>query len=441
MVNEEKTIMGNVFSIFIVWLPLAISQILMNFELPIVNANIARGQLVAESLAALSVATSMVILMESGVMMILPVSVSLFSGYKSLVFLRKFTVFIGFLMSLAVFTLSIDGVFEFVTKRFMHLPVNLMSLTQNSLRILIPWPIAIAWRRMHQGILIKIGKTNLIVMPTILRVTLSGAISYIGIVHYSGAPIIIASIALIAGVIAESLLVFLIANYSLKFAHIKDTNFKSLSFSSIVSYYLPLALTSFLTFLLFPIINSGLSRSYNPLVSLAIWPVVFGLIHTLNALSYPIQEVVLVLNKTGLNKFSAKFAIGVGIFASVMAFSITFEPVANIYFRLFGGMPAEYLDYCQKTLALLVPIPLLVSIQSFFRGNLVATQNNNVIQTGMIINVTFLVLALSVFTTFFDQTSGLIIAPISILMGAVFECLYLFKKYNLFSSPLHTNTN
>jgi O-antigen/teichoic acid export membrane protein len=144
--------------------------------------------------------------------------------------------------------------------------------------IMTPWTWSIAYRRFHQGVLIRFGHSNAVGVGTVVRLSANIAVLAIGYLTGTVPGIVVATAAVSTGVMSEASLLGCGCARSYRDCNrsrLRGTRSRCRSF---LRFYIPLALTSLLTLLVQPIGSAALSRMPGALESLAVWPVVSGLL-------------------------------------------------------------------------------------------------------------------------------------------------------------------
>ena len=153
------------------WLPLASTWLMMAFEGPFLAALIARLPDPRYNLASYGVAFAVAVIIEAPVIMMLGASTALVDGRISYLRLRRFTLILNVLTTLAMLVLVVTPAYESIFQGWIGLDERVANLTRGALLILLPWPAAIGYRRFHQGLLIRSGSTRLVAYGTAVRLT------------------------------------------------------------------------------------------------------------------------------------------------------------------------------------------------------------------------------------------------------------------------------
>ncbi|MGZ5424302.1 MAG: hypothetical protein ACXWH4_07095 [Candidatus Aminicenantales bacterium] len=359
------------------WLPLEATWLMMAAEGPFVAALIARLAAPKENLAAFAVATALAWMVESPIIMMLSASNALVKDGVAYRKLRRFSNVLNATVTAVMIVLVTPPVFNFVARGIMGLEADVARLAGHAMIFLVLWPGAIGFRRFYQGILISDGRPQAVTWGTVIRLTTMAATGLVFalVFHMPGASV--GTGALGAGVVAEGAASWFMARPTVRclrrqndaecaFGH-------SLTASRVVSFYAPLALTSFLSFFINPLTTFFLARGRMPLESLAVLPVVVGLGFVFRTAGIAMQEVVIALvgeggeNKRILNRFTLK----VGIISTVGLAAVVFTPLATVWYGTASGLSSELAAFSILPGALLVLLPFLEAVLSYERGVLV----------------------------------------------------------------------
>lgn len=363
-------------SIFLFWLPLAATWVMMAVEGPFLAAVIARLADPTFNLAAHGVAVAFAILVEAPVIMIMSASTALVEDPTSYRKLRNFTYTLNAAISAAMVVVLVPPVFRLIMEGLIGLPVEVARLTHGALVLLLPWPAAIGYRRFFQGLLIRANRTRLVAYGTVLRlVTMAstGLILY-GLFALPGAYV--GGAALSAGVCAEAAASRLMARGTVRRLLASPAALSgeaTLGYHAIARFYYPLALTSFLGLAVQPMLTFFMGQARHPVESLAVFPVVHALSFLFRAFGLSYQEVAIALlgrNQEHVNELG-RFALGLGLASFAGLVIIAFTPLALLWFETVSGLSPDLSRFATTPIRILAPIPALAVLLSFQRAILV----------------------------------------------------------------------
>jgi hypothetical protein len=262
------------------WVPLAASWALMTLEGPLVQAAVARLPDPDTHLAALGIVTSVSITIEAPVIMLLATSTALCRDHDAYLVLRRFMLWLNLLVTAAAAIVAFTPAYQWIVPGAMGVPEPIATAARPGVAIMIFWSAAIGWRRFYQGVLIRFGATRRVTYGTLLRLLTSGSTAVV-LALWGGLPgVSVGSCALMAGVLAEAVLVTWLVRPTLGRHFSADVSLllhspsnrnpvRALTMRRVIGFHTPLAATSLMTLLSQPMVSAGLGRMAYPEQSLA----------------------------------------------------------------------------------------------------------------------------------------------------------------------------
>jgi Na+-driven multidrug efflux pump len=378
-------------SIFLFWVPLAATWVMMASEGPFLTAIIARLGDPTYNLAAFGVAFAFGILVEGPVIMLMSASTALAKNWVAFLRLRRFTWALNALSTGLLGILLIPPVFEFVMDAMLGLPVEITRLVYGALVLLLPWPAAIGYRRFIQGVLIRANRTRLVAYGTVLRVmTMVGAaLAFYHLSEFPGAWV--GAAALSSGVMAEALAARFMALPTLREleAESEATAADAPEYGEIWRFYYPLALTSMIGLTIQPMLTFFMGRAPSPIESLAVFPVVNALSFLFRSLGLSFQEVAIALIGDDFEHVEdvGRFALYLGLASSAALALVAFTPLADLWFIEVSGLTPELAAMAIVPTMVLVPMPAISVWLSYQRGILVNARRTKPITVATAIEV------------------------------------------------------
>jgi hypothetical protein len=425
-------------SIFLFWLPLAATWLMMSVEGPFLAAVIARLADPRFNLAAFGVAFAFALLIEAPVIMIMSASTALAEDRISFKRLRNFIYALNGLVTAAQLLILIPPVFRFIMLELIAIPEVVADLTYWALWILLPWPGAIGYRRFFQGILIRDGQTRLVAFGTAIRlITMaSTGLALFFFLRPPGAWIGAASLSV--GVLAEALASRVMARGSVRrllatperapepalepgeSSGREGASFGELTYGRIVRFYYPLALTSIIGLAAQPMLTFFMGRAAAPVESWAVFPVVASLAFIFRSVGLSFQEVGIALMGRQHEHFRslASFALVLALSATGCFALVAFTPLSDFWFVTVSGLSPELARYALLPTAILVPLPLLSVLLSFQRGILVVARTTRPITIATALEVGGIALIFPLLGWRMGMV-GVTAAAISIVLGRI----------------------
>ncbi len=359
------------------WLPLEATWLMMAAEGPFVAAVIARLADPKENLAAFAVATALAWIVESPIIMMLSASNALVRDGVAYRKLRKFSTALNLVVTAVMAALIVPPVFDLIARGLMGLSPDVAGLAGRSMIFLILWPGAIGFRRFYQGILISDGRPQAVTWGTVIRLAAMAATGLIFALVFRLPGASVGAGALGIGVIAEAAASWFMARPTVRRLQRQpdaDCGFgRGLTQASVLRFYVPLALTSIMSFFINPLTTFFLARGRMPLESLAVLPVVTGLAFVFRTAGVAMQEVVIALAGEGAAnlRILARFTLRTGAVATALFGLFVFTPLATVWYGTVSGLSPGLAAFALLPGALLVLLPFLESVLSYERGVLV----------------------------------------------------------------------
>jgi hypothetical protein len=413
--------------ILLLWLPLAASWLLMAVEMPFISAALARLDDAQRMIAAFGLAASLSITIESPVISLLATSTALARSRQNYLMLRRFAIHLMIGTTVLQFLVAFTPLFDLVVKQILGVPETLHAPVQLGLQLMLPWSAAIAWRRFRQGLLIRHGLSSVVGRGTILRLIGSAGTAGVLAVFTPAPGIAVGALALSIGVVAEALYAqhasaALVAKH---YGEGTNSNEPDLSYGALVNFHWPLAASNLLYLFTAPIIAAALARSADPILNLAAWPVLNGLLFISRAPEMALPEVTIALSEDRANHAAIRrFALSIGVAFSLLLALISFTALSDFYFHTVIGVTEDIARVAETGAALAVLTPLALSFVSVSRGFLTAMRNTRPQAVAMVLELATLILVLLAGVSL--GLPGVPVAAFGLSAAMVIEAIYLW---------------
>jgi len=381
------------------WWPLAASWLMMGFELPAVSATIARLPHPEIGLAAYGgVVFPVSLLIEAPIIMLLSASTALCRDARTYRKLRRFMLWSGGSLTLFHLAVAVTPLFDFVVGTLLNAPEEIRGPARLGLAIMTPWTGSIAYRRFQQGVLIRFGRSRLVGIGTVVRLGTNLAVLVAGYL-YGGLPgIVVGTIAVAAGVMAEALYVGLAVRPVLRHelpAELPGS--EPLTLRRFLDFYVPLALTSILALFAMPVGSAAMSRMPRALESLAVWPVISGLTFTFRSMGFAYNEVVVaLLDRPRAYPALRRFAGILAATTSLLLLAIAATPLSRLWFARVSALPPTLAALAGTALWITLLMPALSVIQHWLQGILTHGRRTRAIGEAIVLYLLTLGLVLGV---------------------------------------------
>jgi len=370
----------------------------MASEMPFINGWLARLNDAERMIAAFGIVAVISITIESPVIALLPTSTTLSRTRQSYCQVRRFTLHLMAGTTLLHFLMGWTPLFDLVIKQWMQVPESLIASTRAGMKIMLLWSAAIAYRRFKQGVLIRYGEAHYVSKGSMLRLFVSAGAATLLAVSTGLPGIVVATLALSCGVVAE-------AGYAHWAARkIIAKNFDpdvpspdepELSYRDLVKFHWPLAASNLLFLLTSPLIAASLARSPNPEFSLAAWPILSGLLFFSRAPVVALPEVIIALDQEmGSRKALKNFSLAIGIISSLALAVVSYTPLAEFYFQTMINVSAELAAIATLGGKIGLLIPISMAGVSLYRGWMAAHRMTMPVSIGMAVDLIVMAAAL-----------------------------------------------
>lgn len=428
-------------NVFSSWWPLALSWFLMALELPALSAVVARLANPKINLAAYGgIVFPLALLIEAPIIMLLSASTALSKDWVSYKKIRKFMhVTSAVLTGLHIIVVS-TPLYYFITRTIIGSPEEIIAPARYGLAIMLPWTWAIAYRRFNQGVLIRFGHAVTVGKGTFIRLAADIFVLIVGYIIGTIPGIIVATSAVSAGVISEAVYIgFKVKPVIKNKLMIQDPVKPELSRPVFLKYYIPLALTSLITLLSQPLISSALSRMPRALDSLAVWPILSGLLFMFRSPGIAFNEVVVTfLDRPGSYPKLRSFAMLLSWVTSAMLLLVIATPLSSIWLEDISALPVTLVTLAQAALWFSLLIPGTSAIQSLYQGLLLGSGKTGGIPEAVGV---FLLITIATYIIGINQETipGIYFGIVGFSLGMTGQALWLIfrsrKATLLFNNP------
>jgi hypothetical protein len=353
------------------WWPLAASWLLMGIELPALSAVVARLAEPEINLAAYGgIVFPLALIIESPVIMLLAASTALSKDWASFVKIRRFMMIISAALTALHFLVAFTPLYDILVVGIMRPPPEIVEPARIGLMIMLPWTWSIAYRRFHQGVLIRFNHSRAVGVGTLVRLSADALVLGIGYLHGGIAGIVVGAGAVAAGVVCEAAYIGWVTRPVLQQELKPQSPIQPpLTLPVFLRFYIPLALTSLITLITNPLGSAALGRMPEALASLAVWPVISGLVFMLRALGMAYNEVVVaLLDRPYAVPNLRRFTIILSAATSATLLLLAATPLAGLWFEVLSALPPNLADMARLGVWIAIPLPALTVLQSWFQG-------------------------------------------------------------------------
>lgn len=352
------------------WWPLAASWLLMTSELPLISAVIARLQHQEINLAAWGVVFSLSTLIQAPSTMLLAASTALSKDWDSYRQVRRFMLVIVALLTAIHALIAFTPLYYWVIRDLLGAPAEIVEPARLGLMIMTPWSAGTAYRRFQQGVLIRFDQAQVVIWGSLLRLSTDSLTLVVGYLWGRLPGVVVAASAIIIGVVSETLY----TGWRVRPIHAHQLRQAApvtprLTVGAFARFYFPLAITVLLTMLVQPMVSAALSRMPRPLESLAVWPVVWGLLILWQSTGIAYNEAVIALLDEshavqGLRRFTALLISLITLLLLLMVVT----PLAAWWLGQVAALTPSLVTLARQGLGLGLLLPGLRVLQSWYQG-------------------------------------------------------------------------
>ncbi len=412
------------------WLPLAASIIMMVLEPSIINIGLGRTLDPELALAAYGVAFSLALVVEAPIIMLLDASVARSVDAEAFRLLRRFALLLGLLVTGIGLVVSLTPLYTLVVEQLMNIPADVAARARPTTQILSLWPLPIGWRRAHQGVLIRANRTGVITVATGVRLLTLAAGLFGGLVLLPESGSVIAGVAMDISVIVEAALITRATAPVLRSGTFGDAAKEPgpRTMGELWRFYQPLAVSTILRQISRPVLNAGVAAAGMARASLAAWPVVWGFAILVAGPAWSLQQLTtaLAVDEAAYRRVRG-FAMTLSGFFAIVLLAVGFTPLNGLVMGGVYNLSPELQELARPGLQLLAVYPVLMGAQSLLRGVLIRKGHTGVVRSAMLFNVLTLAAAVLAGVRFFSL-SGVVVAAIGVLAGAVAEQVWLVRR-------------
>lgn len=403
---------------------------LMGLEGPAISAVVSRLAEPKINLAAYGgLVFPLALLVEAPIIMMLAASTALSRDWVSFVKLRRFMNRMGLVLTLIHIVMAATPLYFLLARHVIHAPEEIIGPGQIGLLIMIPWTWSIAYRRFHQGILIRFGHSLKVGIGTGVRLAADGLVLAAGFLVGALPGVAVASCALIAGVLTEAFYVHLVVRrtlvHELKPAPVVAP---PLSTRAMLDFYIPLSLTQLLALIASPLGSAAMSRMPMAIESLAAWPVVGGVNYVTRGFGGAYNEVVVALiEERGAVRAMRRFAIGLSAVATLSLLVLMIPAVASPVFGAVLDLADPLPHMVWRSLFFLLPLPALAVVQSYFQGLILHSRRTRSITESVAVFLGAVAVALLA-SVLWGGATGLYLAVLAVSLGELLRTGWLWLR-------------
>lgn len=370
------------------WWPLAASWLLMGAEMPALSAVIARLAAPEINLAAFGgIVWPLALIIESPIIMLLAGSTALSKDTASYRKIWNYMQAAGALLTVLHLLVALTPLYYVVVRDILGVPEEIIEPARLGLIVMTPWTWSIAYRRFNQGVLIRFGHSGAVGTGTIVRLTANMTVLLAGLVLRTLPGVVLASLGMAVAVVSEALYIGIRVRPVLRYQLAVQAPVQPpLTYGAFFAFYIPLVFTSLLTLLAQPIGSAALSRMPLALTSLAVWPVLSGLIWLARTPATGLVEVVVTLmERPGARPALRRFTLILAVTTTAVMALIAATPLSRLWFEKLSALSPELASMARIGFWIGLPMPALTALQSWFQGVILHSRRTRGITESVVI--------------------------------------------------------
>ncbi len=191
-------------------------------------------------------------------------------------------------------------------------------------------------------------------------------------------------------------------------------------------FYVPLAFTPLITIVIQPIGAWAMSKMAQPLMSLAAWPAVYGLVFLTRSAGFAFNEVVVALaGRPGGVAALRRCGWWIGLGATSLLALLASTQLGVLWFGTVSGMSEEVTALAASAIVLALLMPGYAVAQSYYQGILVHAQRTRPITEAVVLYLLLSCLCLVLGVNLLDDVAGIYLALGSFTIAGLAQTAWL----------------
>jgi len=373
-----------------------------------------------------SVTFPLIGILQAPILTLLSLSTAMSKDWDSYLKGRKLMFFMGGGLTIIYILIAFTPLYYVIVEKLIGAPQEIIEPARLGMYFGIPWAFAVAYRRFHQGVMIRFEHSRSVTVGTLLRFLADTIVLTIAFTARSIPGTVVATGMMVIGVVTEAVYVgFRVRPVLDREVRHAPALQESVLLRDMVKFFIPLAVTPLLQMLVRQIGSAALSRLPDPLTALAVWPVIASFSFLIITPGIAFNEVVIAMldrprSKRSLRKFmvilmASQFGVMV---------MLAFTPLAALWFSKVSGLPDDLSALAAHAFILLIPSALISPLNSWFTGNILHIRRSRAITEGMVIYLVVFILALLLGGKW-AAVNGVYIAVASSTLASILQTIWL----------------
>ena len=287
-----------------------------------------------------SVTFPLIGILQAPILTLLSLSTTMSRDWESFLKGRRIMFVLGGGLTLLYSVIAFTPLYDVIVRDLIGAPPEVIEPARLGMFVGLPWCFAVAYRRFHQGVLIRFEHSRSVTVGTLLRFVMDVVVLAAGFLIGSIPGTVLATLMMVFGVITDAVYVGLrvrpVLRYELRRAPPVEP---PIGLKQMILFFIPLGITPLLNMLIRPIGSAALSRLPDPLMTLAVWPVISSFSFLIVTPGAALHEVVIaLLDRPGAKAALRRFMGIVMAVQLVLMILLGFTSLAYEWFTKVSGL-------------------------------------------------------------------------------------------------------
>jgi hypothetical protein len=400
-------------SLFLFYLPLGFSGLMMTLDLPIVNAVLNRFPNPDTSVAALRVAFSLALVYEASHICMIDLSTALSTDQRVFYLLRRFYIVLAGVLLVVASIIAFSPAYDYIVRGVMNIPLSVSEAARPAVWAFLLWPIPIGWRRLCQGALIRHGHPKPVGAGGIVRLgALVVALVFFGWLGTNVLPLqpsAIAVLAMLVSVTAESAAVQGWTSRVLRSMPEDTAGKPAPTLRDIWHFFFPLSGTAIMSTLVQPVLTAGIASAAiawaspnGSVVAVASYAVAWSVAFLVFGPTLSMTQASIAWHGSDnpqVRERGPRVILGVGVALGLLMVLAALSGFARWLFTTVIQAPPETAAMAVDVTYWLIPMPILHATSFMLRGKLIALHEPRIVRRSQFIDLVFLMMLVGSATT------------------------------------------
>ncbi|MEH7493650.1 multi antimicrobial extrusion protein MatE [Neobacillus niacini] len=409
----------NMKSLFIFFIPLALSASLVTISHIIINSTLVRADNSEFILAGYAIAMSLFVITERLGNLLRQTCSSLVRDKGSYKLMSHFSFYLIGSLMLVAFAVAYTPAGDFIFSKIFGAKANMVDDIKAIYQVLIVVTIFSALRCLAQGVIIYNRQTKWLTIGMVIRLAFMYLLSlyFIHTGHITGVS---GAMIFLIGMIIECIISFIEAR-SLVRKMPEKHELKIESKKSIFKFYSPLMFSSVIVVMIGPAINIALGKTVNIELAIASYAIALSVTQLILSLFSYIHQIV--INFYGEHHaLVKKFLLMIGFVPCILVAILSYTPLGELFFEHVIGVSGRLLDASIQVFRVTMLMALVFPFVDYFNGLLMVYKRTKITIFSQGANFIVTLIALIIGVNLAAQWNGTI-GAIGLSLGSLAELI------------------